>query len=75
IGKEEIVLVEGFSRKSDEFLSGRTDTNKVTIIPAQLDIKPGDYVRVKINKATSATLFGEYLSHIVFEKNSVVLSA
>jgi tRNA-2-methylthio-N6-dimethylallyladenosine synthase len=75
IGKEEIVLIEGFSRKSDEFLSGRTDTNKVTIIPAQSDIKPGDYVRVKINKATSATLFGEYISHIVFEKNSVVLSA
>ncbi|MEJ5263112.1 MAG: tRNA (N6-isopentenyl adenosine(37)-C2)-methylthiotransferase MiaB [Ignavibacterium sp.] len=75
IGKEEIVLIEGFSRKSDEFLSGRTDTNKVTIIPAQSDIKPGDYVRVKINKATSATLFGEYLSHIVFEKSSVVLSA
>ena len=75
IGKEEIVLIEGFSRKSDEFLSGRTDTNKVTIIPVQSDIKPGDYVRVKINKATSATLFGEYISHIVFEKNSVVLSA
>lgn len=75
IGKEEIVLIEGSSRKSDEFLSGRTDTNKVTIIPVQSDIKPGDYVRVKINKATSATLFGEYISHIVFEKNSVVLSA
>lgn len=75
IGKEEIVLVEGFSRKSNEFLSGRTDTNKVTIILAQENIKPGDYVRVKINKATSATLCGEYLSHIVFEKNSVVLSA
>ncbi|MEP0859961.1 MAG: tRNA (N6-isopentenyl adenosine(37)-C2)-methylthiotransferase MiaB [Ignavibacterium sp.] len=75
IGKEEIVLVEGFSRKSNEFLSGRTDTNKVTIIPAQENIKPGDYVRVKINKATSATLFGEYLSHTVFEKSSVVLSA
>lgn len=75
IGKEEIILVEGFSRKSNEFLSGRTDTNKVTIIPAQENIKPGDYVRVKINKATSATLFGEYLSHIVFEKSSVVLSA
>lgn len=75
IGKEEIVLIEGFSRKSDDFLSGRTDTNKVTIIPAQSDIKPGDYVRVKINKATSATLFGEYISHIVFEKDSVVLSA
>ncbi len=75
IGKEEIVLVEGFSRKSDEFLSGRTDTNKVTIIPAQQDIKPGDYIRVRINKATSATLFGDYISHLFFEKNSVVVSA
>jgi len=75
IGKEEIVLVEGFSRKSDEFLSGRTDTNKVTIVPAQDNIKPGDYIKVKINKATSATLFGEYISHIFFDKDSVVLSA
>jgi tRNA-2-methylthio-N6-dimethylallyladenosine synthase len=75
IGKEEIVLVEGFSRKSDEFLSGRTDTNKVTIVPAQDNIKPGDYIKVRINKATSATLFGEYISHIFFDKDSVVLSA
>ena len=32
IGKEEVVLVEGFSKKSDKFLSGRSDTNKVVIL-------------------------------------------
>jgi len=59
INKEEIILVEGFSKKSEEFLSGRTDTNKVVVIPKKDNIKIGDYVRVKINRATSATLFGE----------------
>lgn len=59
INKEEVILVEGFSKKSEEFLSGRTDTNKVVIIPKNENIKIGDYVRVKINRATSATLFGE----------------
>ncbi|MBI1936502.1 MAG: tRNA (N6-isopentenyl adenosine(37)-C2)-methylthiotransferase MiaB [Ignavibacteriales bacterium] len=59
IGTEEIILVEGFSKKSDQFLSGRTDTNKIVIIPRSEEIKSGDYVKVKINRATSATLFGE----------------
>lgn len=63
INKEEIILIEGFSKKSDQFLSGRTDTNKVVIIPNKEDIKIGDYVRVKINRATSATLFGEVVEH------------
>ncbi|MGA7836997.1 MAG: tRNA (N6-isopentenyl adenosine(37)-C2)-methylthiotransferase MiaB [Ignavibacteriaceae bacterium] len=61
IGKEEIILIEGFSKKSDDFLAGRTDTNKVVIIPADGKIKEGDYVKVKINRATSGTLFGDFL--------------
>ncbi len=60
IGSEEIILIEGTSKKSDEFLSGRTDSNKIVIIPRKDDIKIGDYVKVKINRATSATLFGEF---------------
>jgi tRNA-2-methylthio-N6-dimethylallyladenosine synthase len=59
IGKQEIVLVEGDSRKSPDYLSGRTDTNKVVIFPKQHEIKTGDYVKVKINNVTSATLFGD----------------
>jgi len=61
IGDEEIILVEGYSKKSHQFFAGRTDTNKVVIIPADEKIKEGDYVKVKINKATSGTLFGEFL--------------
>lgn len=59
IGTEETILIEGFSKKSEQFLSGRTDSNKIVIIPTEDTIKIGDYVKVKINRATSATLFGE----------------
>lgn len=59
INKTEEVLVEGTSKKSTEFLSGRTDTNKVVIFPRSEGIEEGDYVSVKISKVTSATLFGE----------------
>ena len=62
IGKNEVVLIEGFSKKSDDYFAGRTDSNKVVIIPASEQIKPGDYVTVKINRATSATLFGDFLN-------------
>ncbi len=64
IGKEDVILVEGFSKKSEDFIAGRTDTNKVVIIPADSKIKVGDYVKVKITKATSGTLFGDYISHV-----------
>ena len=60
IGKEEVVLIEGFSRKSDKFLSGRSDTNKVVIISNDSRIKTGYYIKAKINRATSATLFGDF---------------
>ena len=64
IGTEEIVLVEGASKKSDKFFAGKTDTNKVVIFPIDDDIKIGDYVNVKINKATSATLFGDTINNV-----------
>ena len=74
IGKEEVVLVEGFSKKSDQFLSGRTDSNKVVIIPLEPTIKPGDYVKVKINRATSATLFGEFTGFANLVEKSLSLT-
>ena len=61
IGSEEIILVEGFSKKSNKYYSGRTDTNKVVIVPFDEKYKEGDYLRVKINKATSATLFADII--------------
>jgi tRNA-2-methylthio-N6-dimethylallyladenosine synthase len=75
VGVEQIILVEGFSKKSDDFLAGRTDTNKVVIIPFDMNIKNGDYVKVRINKATHATLFGEVLEEVNLKKDSVSLTA
>jgi len=74
IGKEEIILVEGFSKKSDEFFSGRTDTNKVVIFPVNEKIRVSDYIKVRVNKATSGTLFGNYLTHIYPEKEGIALT-
>ena len=74
IGKEEVVLIEGFSKKSDKFLSGRTDTNKVVIVPVGNKIKPGDYIKVKIHRATSATLFGDFTGFVNLVQESLSLT-
>lgn len=58
IGKVHKVLVEGYSKKSDEKLSGRNSENKVVIFP-KLHFKKGDYVNVMVTDCTQATLFGE----------------
>ena len=75
IGMDEIVLVEGSSRKSDKFFAGRTDTNKVVIFPVNDDIKVGSYVKVKINKATHATLFGDFVEQVNVTNNNLALIA
>ena len=63
IGAEEIILLEGYSKKSEQFLCGRTDSNKIVIVPRNDDFTIGDYAKTKINRATSATLFGDYINH------------
>jgi tRNA-2-methylthio-N6-dimethylallyladenosine synthase len=75
IGTEDIILVEGFSKKSNEFIAGRTDTNKTVIVPINEKIKTGDYLKVKINRATSGTLFGDYVAYIEPEKEGIALTA
>ena len=64
IGSEEIILVEGFSKKSNEFIAGRTDTNKTVIVPINTEKKTSVYIKFKINRATSGTLFCNYISYI-----------
>ncbi len=58
VGKTFKVLVEGFSKKSDEQLQGRNDQNKVVIF-AKEDFVKGDYVMVHITHCTAGTLFGD----------------
>ena len=60
IGKEFEVLVEGFSKRSREQLFGRTSQNKVVVFDKGSH-RIGEFVRVKVNDASSATLLGEAL--------------
>lgn len=62
IGKTYKVLIEGDSRRSSEDWCGRNDQNKMVVFPKNNQgIKKGDYVRVKINHCTAATLIGEMI--------------
>ncbi len=60
IGKEFEVLVEGTSKRNTSELFGRTSQNKVAVFPAG-GHKPGDFVLVRVNDATSATLLAELI--------------
>jgi tRNA-2-methylthio-N6-dimethylallyladenosine synthase len=57
IGKVYRVLVEGFSKKSEDNLQGRNDQNKVVVFPKE-QFQKGDYVDVLIQDCTNATLMG-----------------
>lgn len=58
VGQLVEVLVEGLSKKSPNDLFGRTTQNTVVVFPKR-DHQPGDFVRVKIDRCTPATLLGE----------------
>jgi len=60
IGKTFEVLAESVSRKSGKELSGRNSQNKVVVFPKK-DYKPGDFINVKVNACTPATLKGEVI--------------
>lgn len=71
IGKSELVLVEGPSKKSSEYLCGRSDGGRMIVFPKKnIRIResinkneripiPGEFVRVKIEKILGATPVGE----------------
>lgn len=68
IGASHLVLIEGRSKRSENFLAGRNDHNVKVIIPAGevgdatdgnlAPIRPGDYIAVQINASTSQVLKG-----------------
>jgi tRNA-2-methylthio-N6-dimethylallyladenosine synthase len=60
VGTLHAVLVEGPSKKSAAEWKGRTDTNKTVVFPHE-EIRGyviGDVVHVRIERSSSATLFG-----------------
>ncbi|MDT7829297.1 tRNA (N6-isopentenyl adenosine(37)-C2)-methylthiotransferase MiaB [Pricia sp. S334] len=58
LGKIQEVLIEGPSKKSDEHWMGRNSQNTVAVFPKE-DYQVGDFVMVRMDSCTSATLIGE----------------
>ena len=54
------VLAEGYSKRSRQQLYGRTEQNR-TVVFDKGSHRPGDFLKVRITDATSATLFGTEL--------------
>ena len=55
IGTQQHLLVEKYSKKTDEFLSGKIDGGQTTHISSQ-NVQIGDYIKVKITDATPFAL-------------------
>ena len=61
IGKVHKVLIEGTSKRSEDYLQGRNTANKVVIFPKE-QYQKGRYVKVLVDDCTAATLFGKALA-------------
>ncbi|MFZ1688483.1 MAG: radical SAM protein, partial [Flavobacteriales bacterium] len=67
VGEERVVLVEGESKRSAEFMYGRDDQYTTVIVPrfkGATEIKAGDFVQVRILSGTAASLKGEVIDVI-----------
>lgn len=61
IGTIQKVLIEGNSKRSEEHLCGRTGRNSMVVFPKE-SYQKAQYVMVRIDSCTSATLKGEVVS-------------
>jgi tRNA-2-methylthio-N6-dimethylallyladenosine synthase len=58
IGKVHRVLIEGFSKRSDNDLQGRNSANKVIVFPKE-HYQKGEYVNVLVSDCSGGTLIGK----------------
>jgi tRNA-2-methylthio-N6-dimethylallyladenosine synthase len=69
LGKTFTVLIEGDSKKSAADWRGRNSQNKVVVFPKTgSDLKKGDYVQVKVDECTGATLIGSIQEVVSIKK-------
>lgn len=61
VGKVHKVLIEGFSKKSDQELKGRNSQNTMVVFPKE-NYQKGEYVNVMVKACTAATLIGEVVT-------------
>ncbi len=62
VGKVHQVLIEGYSRKSEDFLQGRNTANKVVVFPKE-NFEKGQYINVLVHDCTAATLLGKAVNN------------
>ncbi|NBU47444.1 MAG: tRNA (N6-isopentenyl adenosine(37)-C2)-methylthiotransferase MiaB [Flavobacteriales bacterium] len=63
VGTLQKVLVEGPSKRSEDFYCGRNGRNSMVVFPKENATK-GDYVMVRIEECTSATLLGKIEQYV-----------
>ncbi|CAI4230801.1 unnamed protein product [Auanema sp. JU1783] len=61
VGTNQLVLVEGESKRSDKFMQGRCDGGTKVIFNRTDNINVGDYVSVQIENCSSQTMSGSFL--------------
>lgn len=64
VGRTFEVLVEGTSKRSKDQLFGRTSQNTVVVFDKE-NYKPGDFVMVRIDECTAATLKGTAIESVI----------
>jgi tRNA-2-methylthio-N6-dimethylallyladenosine synthase len=58
VGKVHRVLIEGYSKRSNNYLQGRNSANKVVVFPAE-NFSKGQYANVMVSECTGGTLIGK----------------
>lgn len=82
VGTSQLVLVKGFSKRSSKELYGRNDGNIKVVFPAMeicsasssssvAEIKPGDYILVKIISSSIQSLRGIPLRHSSLKDSTI----
>ncbi len=61
VGQVQRVLIEGFSKKSNQDYCGRSDQNAMVVFPVNDNYKPGEYANVLVDRCTTATLLGRII--------------
>jgi tRNA-2-methylthio-N6-dimethylallyladenosine synthase len=61
VGKVHRVLIEGFSKRSENFLQGRNSGQKVIVFPKE-EFHKGEYVNVLVEECTGGTLVGKAIA-------------
>jgi tRNA-2-methylthio-N6-dimethylallyladenosine synthase len=74
VGRREVVLVEGTSKRSEAQLRGRTDSNHMVVFDRPDGLGAGDYAVVDVTGCTSATLLGTFVRATTLAEAAAVVA-